>query len=148
MKYFDCGCTYDFQAMKLVVMCPEHNEFQPPDLVPVLPTDTATRNDLPMADGCLDYFPLALAYIAYVSKVANEQHNPGEAMHWARGKSLDHRNKILKHLADCGTQDTDGLRHSGKMAWRALAELQTELEKVGWGKPGRASRFPTTPKEI
>jgi len=28
-----------------------------------------------------------------------------------------------------GTIDTDGLRHSAKLAWRALANLQIELEK-------------------
>jgi Domain of unknown function (DUF5664) len=106
----------------------------------VLPTDTATRNELLMCDGCLDYFPLALAEVARVSKVGNDQHNPGQPMHWARNKSTDHANKILKHLVDRGTLDTDGLRHSAKVAWRALAQLQEELELAG-GLPGRASKF-------
>jgi hypothetical protein len=102
----------------------------------VLPTDAAARNAIPMADGCLDYFPNALAAVAALSKVANEQHNPGEPMHWARNKSTDHRNKILKHLVDAGCFDTDGQRHSAKVAWRALALLEDELIAAG-AVPGR-----------
>jgi hypothetical protein len=110
---------------------------------PVLPTDVKSRNDLPLCTGLLDYFPLACAEVAKLSKVANEQHNPGEPMHWARGKSTEHADKILKHLVDRGLLDTDGMRHSAKIAWRALALLQQELEDAG-GQPGRGSKFPTT----
>lgn len=81
-----------------------------------------------MATGCLDYFPLALAYVAHVSFVGNEQHNPGEPLHWAREKSNDHADCIIRHLVDRGKIDTDGVRHMGKAAWRALAALQEELE--------------------
>lgn len=111
-----------------------------PSVRPVLPTDADERNKLPLADGMLDYFPLALAEVAKVSFIGNNQHNPGQPMHWARMKSRDHANKILKHLIDRGTIDTDGLRHSAKIAWRALALLQQEMEDAG-GNPGRASRF-------
>jgi hypothetical protein len=114
---------------------------------PVLPTTAAEREEIPLAEGCLDYFPLALAEVARCSKIANEQHNPGQPMHWARGKSTKHRDKIMKHLVDTGTMDTDNIRHSTKVAWRALALLQAELEEAG-GTPGRASVFPTTVKEI
>jgi hypothetical protein len=96
-----------------------------------LPTDAQARTDYPMADGLLYYFPAALAEVARVSKVGNEQHNPGEPMHHARGKSIDHANKIIRHLVDAGTLDSDGLRHSAKVAWRALALLQEELEAAG-----------------
>jgi hypothetical protein len=95
---------------------------------PFLPTDARSRKEMPIARGVLDYFPLALAEIANVSFVANEQHNPGEPMHWARGKSTDHADCIARHLIDRGAKDTDGLRHSAKLAWRALALLQEELE--------------------
>lgn len=94
-----------------------------------------------MAEGLLDYFPLALAEISRVSKAGNDQHNPGEPLHWARQKSTDHANKIIKHLVDRGLMDIDGTRHSAKMAWRALALLQEELEAEG-GTPGRGSWFP------
>lgn len=94
-----------------------------------LPTDAKARTEYPMADGLLYYFPAALAEVARVSKIGNDQHNPGQPMHWARDKSTDHENKIIRHLLDAGTKDTDGTRHSAKVAWRALALLQEELER-------------------
>ena len=78
--------------------------------------------------GVLDYFPDAIAAVAEVSRVGNEQHNPGEPMHWARGKSMDQADCIGRHLIDRGKLDSDGLRHSAKVAWRALALLQLEIE--------------------
>ena len=96
-----------------------------------LPTDAKERKAAPMCTGVLDYFPLALAEVARVSKAGSEQHHPGEPLHWDRAKSLDHADCIVRHLADRGTLDTDNMRHSAKVAWRALALLQSELE----GKP-------------
>lgn len=83
-----------------------------------------------MARGVLDYFPRAIMAVANVSFVGNEQHNPGQPMHWARDKSTDHADCILRHLAERGTVDDDGLRHAAKVAWRALALLETELEAL------------------
>lgn len=94
-----------------------------------LPEDADARNSYPMADGLLDYFPNALAEVSKVSFIGNQQHNPGEPMHWARGKSTDHRNKIARHLIDAGGKDSKGVRHSAYLAWRALANLQEELER-------------------
>lgn len=94
-----------------------------------LPEDDDKRREWPMADGLLDYFPNALAEVSRVSFKGSEKHNPGQAMHWARGKSSDHRNKILRHLVDAGKLDKDGIRHSANLAWRALANLQEELER-------------------
>jgi hypothetical protein len=96
-----------------------------------LPTDPKARKNLPLVRGLLDYFPAALAAVADVSRVGNEQHNPGQPMHHARGKSTDHADCIVRHLMDRGTLDTDGLRHAAKVAWRALALLQEELEAAG-----------------
>lgn len=108
----------------------------------VLPTDSAERKATPMARGLLDYFPAALAEVSRLSLAANEKHNPGEPMHWSRGKSNDHADTIIRHLVDRGTVDPDdGFLHSVKVAWRALALLQEELEAAG-AAPGRASRFP------
>jgi hypothetical protein len=97
----------------------------------VLPTDPAARKDIPIATGVLDYFPAALAEIARLSKQGNDQHNPGEPLHWARGKSNDHADTIIRHFLERGTIDTDGMRHSAKLAWRALALLQMEMEAEG-----------------
>jgi hypothetical protein len=86
------------------------------------------RKAIPIVTGVLDYFPDAIAAVAEVSRVGNEQHNPGEPMHWARGKSMDQADCIGRHLIDRGKLDSDGLRHSAKVAWRALALLQLEIE--------------------
>lgn len=93
-----------------------------------LPTDAAERKAIPMARGLLDYFPDALAAIADVSRVGNEQHNPGQPLHWSKHLSTDHADCLVRHLLDRGSLDIDGLRHSAKVAWRALAMLQTEIE--------------------
>lgn len=95
---------------------------------------------MPLATGLFDYFPNALAYVAFISYHGSQKHNPGEEMHWARDKSTDHANKIGRHLIQRGQIDSDGLRHSGNLAWRALALLQTELEESGLCDRSRASR--------
>lgn len=93
----------------------------------ILPTDAKARKDVPMARGLLDYFPRALMRVAHLSKVGNDQHNPGEPIHWAKEKSVDHADCIMRHMADRGTVDIDGERHTTKIAWRALALLEIEL---------------------
>lgn len=94
----------------------------------MLPTDPKERKDTPIYSGVLKYFPLALAEVARVSKAGNDQHNPGQPLHWAKDKSTDHHDCIVRHLVDAGTLDSDGQRHSAKVAWRALAALEVELE--------------------
>lgn len=94
----------------------------------LLATDATERKNTPITSGVLDYFPLAIAAVAQCSKAGNDQHNAGQPLHWDRTKSLDHADCISRHLIDRGCYDTDGQRHSAKLAWRALALLQTELE--------------------
>lgn len=96
-----------------------------------LPDDSAERENIPLCTGVFDYFTAALAEVAKASKAGNDQHNPGQPLHWARGKSMDHANKLLRHLADRGLKDSKGIRHSAYMAWRALALLQQEMEDDG-----------------
>lgn len=121
---------------------------------PSLPIDSDTRKLFPMAAGLLDYFPAALAEVARVSYIGNEKHNPGEELHHARGKSMDHADCIMRHLTDRGRTDVvtlpDGrnftVRHSANLAWRALALLQEELEAAGaplarGAKPAQVDRF-------
>lgn len=86
------------------------------------------RKQRPLATGVLDYFPDALFEVAHCSWVGNEQHNPGEPLHWAKEKSTDEPDALMRHLAQRGTLDSDGVRHSAKVAWRALALLQREIE--------------------
>jgi hypothetical protein len=98
----------------------------------LLPSDATERKQVPLAAGVFDYFPSALIAVAKVSLAGNRQHNgEGAPLHWARGKSADHGDTMLRHFAERGTYDSDGLRHSAKMAWRALAILQLELEADG-----------------
>jgi dATP/dGTP diphosphohydrolase, N-terminal len=99
------------------------------DVLINLPEDAKARKAIPIGAGVLDYFPAALAEIAKVSKAGNDQHNPGQPLHWARGKSTDQYNTIIRHLIQRGTLDSDGTRHSAKAAWRCLALLQEELER-------------------
>src|SRR5690349_15998598 len=87
------------------------------------------RKGMPLASGVLDYFPDALLVVAEVSRVGNEQHHPGEPLHWDKSKSTDEADALMRHLLDRGTIDTDGLRHTAKVAWRALALLQRELDR-------------------
>jgi hypothetical protein len=86
------------------------------------------RKTIPIYSGVLMYFPDAIKAVAECSYIANEQHNPGTKMHWDRSKSGDELDALTRHLMEAGTVDTDGIRHSVKVAWRSLANLQKELE--------------------
>lgn len=101
--------------------------------------DTAEgRKAAPVASGVLDYFPDAIVALAEVSFKGNEQHNPGQPLYWNRSKSGDESDALVRHFLQRGTTDTDGIRHSAKVAWRALALLQKEIEK-GKGTDGLPS---------
>jgi hypothetical protein len=41
---------------------------------------------------------------------------------------MDHPDCEIRHMMQRGTRDSDGVRHSAKRAWRALADLQLEIE--------------------
>lgn len=121
-----------------------------------LPTDSTDRKGVPMASGVLAYFPATLVEVARISKAGNDKHNPGQPLHWARGKSNDHADCILRHLTDL--QDLLRDYHDsiddmvdteiwypnavaelnqkirtevGQLAWRALALGQETLEELG-----------------
>lgn len=93
-----------------------------------LPTTATARKGIPICTGVIDYFPDALAAVAECSRMGNEQHNPGKPLHWDRSKSGDEADALVRHLVERGTVDGDGIRHSAKVAWRALALLQKEIE--------------------
>jgi hypothetical protein len=95
---------------------------------PPLPVCKDARKGIPVATGFIDYFPLAVAAVAELSRVGNEQHNPGKPLHWDRSKSGDEADALMRHFLERGTTDADGVRHSTKVAWRAMAMLQKELE--------------------
>lgn len=100
----------------------------PNRLALVLPPEPAARKAIPIASGFLDYFPDAIAAVAECSHVGNKQHNPGKPLFWDRSKSTDEADALIRHFMERGKIDTDGVRHSAKVAWRALALLQKEIE--------------------
>lgn len=89
------------------------------------------RKGIPVYTGFIKYFPRAIMAIARLSKVANDQHNPGEPLHWAKEKSQDESDAMMRHLIDdiIGEElDSDGILHLTKVAWRAMANLERKLE--------------------
>jgi hypothetical protein len=109
-----------------------------------LPNDSKARKARPIYEGVLAYFPDAIVAVSEVSHQGNIQHNgPDAPLHWDRSKSTDHADCIARHLLDHGTPDDDGIRHTAKLAWRALALLQEEIE----AEQGLVPFAPGTPRE-
>ena len=91
------------------------------------------RKTYPIYSGVMRYFPAAIAQVAKVSHVGNQQHNPGEPLHWDRAKSSDQGDTAVRHIMDhdVDPKDTDGTYHLAKAVWRLLAKLQLHLEAEG-----------------
>ena len=91
------------------------------------------RKNTPVARGFLYYFADAIKAVAQLSLIANEQHNKGEHLHWAKEKSTDEADALLRHLIDAGENwdriDDDGVLHATKVAWRGMALLQRVLDR-------------------
>lgn len=113
------------------------NILEPQKLASTLPTDSAERKEYPLHAGCIRYFPAALAGVARMSKLGNDKHNPGEQLHHARGKSMDHGDCILRHMIDLdgllasGASKDEVLAEVNSLAWRALALSQEVHEAFG-----------------
>lgn len=95
---------------------------------------SSERKASPVFSGVLMYFPDAFMAIAKHSNVANQKHNPGQPLHWAKEKSKDHADCVARHLIDIGPnwdaldEETQSY-HATALAWRALALLQTVLDR-------------------
>lgn len=85
----------------------------------------------------------ALVEIARVSVYGNEKHNPGQPLHHARGKSMDHADCIARHTWDraAGVLFDGPMRHSACRAWRAGALGQEAAEAEG-APLARGARLP------
>lgn len=100
-----------------------------PKEYPVFPEDSGERLGYPMFEGLLNYFPHACAEVARHSQLGNDQHNPGQPLHWAKEKSIGKGNQVVRHLMDGwysvrqGARDT-AIRHFAGMCWRALEMLE------------------------
>jgi hypothetical protein len=86
--------------------------------------DAGERKQAHLID-VLRYFPDALAAVGLVIARGQSQHGTHG---WDRSKSGDELEALVRHAVDAGTMDHDGVPHSAKVAWRALANLQKELE--------------------
>lgn len=105
------------------------------------------RKQYPMSNGCVDYFPDALALISHVSWNGNEKHNPGQSLHWSRWNSTDHADCVIRHHS---TRENDEhgipLMHMAEESWRTLAMLQEAMEEYySLDLPRGARDKPETP---
>lgn len=90
--------------------------------------DSAGRKSVPIFSGVMAYFPDAIAAMAEHSFKGNEKHNPGEPLHHARGKSMDHTDCIMRHCLNW--DGLDGEAHEAvALFWRAGALCQEVLER-------------------
>ena len=95
----------------------------------MITTDSQERKRTPIWSGVLQYFPRTMAALARVSYKGNEKHNPGEPLHWAREKSTDQEDCILRHMINPYERDEDGELHIVHVVWRACAAAELALEK-------------------
>ena len=110
--------------------CPMNPQYTNPQPKVLQPKTSAERKGEPIHSGVLMYFPDALAAVARVSKVGNDKHNPGEPLHWARGKSTDQMDCLIRHALTPEEIDPDsGEIEMAHTVWRALAQLQLLEEK-------------------
>ena len=84
----------------------------------IFPEGARERKTYKVFTALLMYFPQACAAVAKLSHDANEQHNPGEPIHWAREKSVGTGDEIVRHLMEGDLENC---------AWRALELLERKL---------------------
>lgn len=130
------------------------------DIVPLtLGYDSEERKKAPFLATVLGYFTAALKGVAEHCVRSNQKHNPGEPVHWARGKSMDHDECTIRHSIDV-MEVRAWLRRNplhperarvvrmlleelDAKAWRALAESQEAREEFDGAPLSAASRLPT-----
>lgn len=134
-----------------------------------LPVDGKTRKEYPVADGCLAYFPAAIAGVARHSYIAGAKYNKGGLVH-NRWMSNDHMNCIERHMIDLrdleaqrarGVATVEVLQYNfetqkeefvevgieqailieaNALSWRALAQTQLLHEQLGGAPLAPAAR--------
>ena len=139
--YFSVLHAQEYSETETMIPCKNWRQVTPPSKglvgrggAPIRATtfaEGAARKKQPVASGVLDYFPDAIVAVSEVSQVGNDQHNPGQPLFWNREKSGDEADSLMSHFMRRGLRDADGVRHSAKAAWRALALLQKEIEADG-----------------
>lgn len=103
------------------------------------PTDYKERKEWECWTYLMEYMPDAFLEEVRVAIAGNQQHNPGQHLHWARGKSTDQMNTAFRHMWEHtmaarwgrgSMVDVDKCYHLAKAIWRLRAELQLTLERV------------------
>lgn len=89
------------------------------------------RKEYPIFSGVIKYFPKAIWEVSNVSYLGHKKHNPKDLMQWDKTKSSDELDALMRHLTDYASgeiYDEDGVRHLARVAWRALAMLERQLD--------------------
>ena len=81
----------------------------------------------------LEFFPDAIRAMGDVIGAGQTQHIDGATSSpvWDKSKSNQHMQSLSRHLVDYASgidKDDDGTPHLAKIAWRALAQLQTDID--------------------
>lgn len=97
-----------------------------------LPTKSEAREDIPLNDGFFAYVPAAIAGFARWSKIGNDKHNKGEPLHHARWKSMNHRDKILRHLMDINDQLAAYERGATVFSPEQVQQLMDDCDALFW----------------
>lgn len=103
------------------------------------PSESQIRKATPVYRGFFRYFPKAIRAVTAVSQIGNNKHNPGEDLHWAKEKSTDEPDCVLRHMLDeaeceiegeigAGGVDESGVLNLASTAWRAMANLERLLD--------------------
>lgn len=89
------------------------------------------RKTYPVYEGVIGYFRDAIYRLSRVSYDGNQQHNAGQHLHWARGKSTDQRNCVMRHLMAGEEYDysDEAEKHIFSRLWRDMADAQLYLER-------------------
>ncbi len=122
--------------------------------------DHAARKALPIMR-VLGYFTAAIAGLTRHAVRGNAQHNPGEPLHWARGKSMDHAECVGRHSFDLmdllawlernpdhperESVLTEAEHEYDARLWRAAADSQEFYEKYRGAPVSPSSRLPEPP---
>ena len=93
-----------------------------------LPFDAKERKSIPIYTGFVGYFPKAIAEVSKISLLGGIQHGQtAETLHWDRSKSGDELDALMRHVID---------KDWAQVAWRAMANLEKQIEKEQQTKLG------------
>lgn len=102
----------------------------PTATLPMEETDADKRKQYKVCTGFLMYFPNACLAAGKLSVDGNDQHNPGEPLHWDSDKSVGTGDEIVRHLIeglDSAKKGEDATKALASVFWRAGELLERYL---------------------